>query len=313
MDPRANLDRHLRGSRRVDLTGVAWDRIPDHPLAPAEVRCLAYMMDIESHTMVFVRDLLATRVAEEPELTAFLACWAYEELWHGEAFSRFLGEAGVTLPPDWRPTRWDDPYPSRAARNRWVRRSRRRRARLTRLGMVIGSAVSPDFPAVHMTWGAINELSTLSGYQRLAERSANPVLGDLLRRIVRDERRHYAFYRLEAERRLGASAGARRVTRFALEHLWAIVGTGIRPQAETDFVFDHLFGDEEGLRTTREADAMIHSLPGLDGLRLFERARAQAKQRLGRAGGDRRQPPAERAFSLVRSPSRGSGGTVSHR
>ena len=27
----------------------------------------------------------------------------------------------------------------------------------------------PDFVAVHMTWGAINELTTLTGYQRIAE------------------------------------------------------------------------------------------------------------------------------------------------
>jgi len=29
--------------------------------------------------------------------------------------------------------------------------------------------VWPDFVAVHMVWGAINELTTLAGYQRLAE------------------------------------------------------------------------------------------------------------------------------------------------
>lgn len=283
MDAAVNLDRHLRGSKRVDLTGLEWERIRDHPLSAAEVRCLSYMMDIETHTMVFLRDLLVTRVSEDPELTAFLACWAYEELWHGEAFSRFLGQAGVELAPDHVPTGWDDEYPSRVARNRLIRVAHRARGRWTRLGMRFASVTSKDFAAAHMTWGAINELSTLRGYERLADDTAHPVLADLLSRIIRDEKRHYSFYRVEAERRLGASAAARRMTRFALEKLWAVVGTGIRPQSETDFVFDHLFGDEEGLRRARDADATIHSLPGLDGLHLFERSRGKAAARLARA------------------------------
>ena len=58
------------------------------------------MMDIETHTSVYLRDLLATPAAYEPDVTAFLSCWVYEELWHGEAFSRFLGEAGWELAPD---------------------------------------------------------------------------------------------------------------------------------------------------------------------------------------------------------------------
>jgi hypothetical protein len=38
-----DLDRYLRASKRVDLSGVAWDRVREHPLSEAEARCLAYM------------------------------------------------------------------------------------------------------------------------------------------------------------------------------------------------------------------------------------------------------------------------------
>ena len=283
MDARTNLDRHLRGTHRLDLTGVAWDAIPEHPLTSEEARCLAYMMDIETHTVVFLRDLLATRVAEEPEITAFLACWAYEELWHGEAISRFLGEAGVRLAPDGERPGHDDPYPSRVARNAAIRRAGRLRGRLTRAGLAATSKLAKGFPATHMTWGAVNELSTLTGYQRMVETTAHPVLADVLSRIIRDERRHYSFYRLEAERRLDVSARARRVTRLALDRLWAMVGSGIRPQDETDFVIVHLFGDSEGLLTAHRLDATIDSLPGLGGLHLFERARQEAMDRVAAA------------------------------
>ena len=37
-----------------------------------------------------LRDVLATRAASDPQVPAFLSCWVYEELWHGEAISEFL-------------------------------------------------------------------------------------------------------------------------------------------------------------------------------------------------------------------------------
>lgn len=283
VDAQTNLDRHLRGSKRVDLTGVAWDRIADYPLSAAEARSLTYMMDIESHTMVFLRDLLATRAIQDAELTAFLACWVYEELWHGEAISRFLGQAEVRVAGDPELTRWDDPYPSRVARIGGVRAGLfDARHRLGQRGMAVASSLYRGFPAVHMAWGAINELSTLTAYEQLIRRTQHPVLADVLARLVRDERRHYSFYRVESERRLSADPTARRVTRFALSHFWSIVGTGVRPQAETDFVVLHLFGDEDGRAAARAMDATVDGLPGQAGLGLFGRARARA---LSRAGG----------------------------
>ena len=35
--------------------------------------CMHYMMDIESHTVIYLRDLLATRAAADPFVTAFLS------------------------------------------------------------------------------------------------------------------------------------------------------------------------------------------------------------------------------------------------
>ena len=274
-----DLDRYLRASKKVDLSGVAWGEVSDHPLSVAEARCLAYMMDIESHTVVFLRDLLATRVAREPDVTAFLSCWVYEELWHGEAFSRFLGEAGYDLPPDGERVWGDAPYPTRAMRNMWIRRKLASKGMWSHLGTLFGSAVFADFVALHMTWGAVNELSTLTSYHRLIDRTEHPVLVDLLSRIIKDERRHFAFYRAQARMRLERSPGARRVVRWALEHLWAPVGTGVRPQEETDFVIVSLFAGEDGRRVTAEMEATIGELPGLEGSTFMESARRAAISR----------------------------------
>jgi rubrerythrin len=277
-----DLDRYLRASKRVDLSGVDWERVRDHPLSEAEARCLAYMMDIESHTAIFLRDLLATRAAFDPDVTAFLSCWVYEELWHGEAFSRFLGESGYELAPDRERVAEGSRYPSREARNAWIRRKVGAKGYLSHVGTLAGSALMKDFVALHMTWGAANELSTLTSYHRLIDRTEHPEVVNLLSAVIKDERRHFAFYRSQARRRLAGSRGARAVTRWAMDHLWSIVGTGVRPQEETDFVVLHLFGDDAGLEAAAEMDASISELPGLEGSSIFRRARLGAAGRAHR-------------------------------
>jgi rubrerythrin len=280
MDVEFDLDKYLRASKKVDLSGIAWGRVKDHPLSVAEARTLAYMMDIESHTVIFLRDLLATRAAFEPDVTAFLSCWVYEELWHGEAFSRFLGEAGYDLAPD-RERVWNDaPYPSRTGRNTWIRRKLGTKGYVSHVATLAAAALIKDFVAVHMTWGAVNELSTLSGYHRLIATTEHPILVELLERIIKDERRHFAFYRAQARMRLGRSSQARAVTRWALEHLWAPVGTGVRPQRETDFAVTYLFGEEEGKAAAEELDTTIGELPGLSGIRIYRDALDQSLRRM---------------------------------
>jgi hypothetical protein len=141
---------------------------------------------------------------------------------------------------------------------------------------MVGSKLLKDFVAVHMTWGAANELSTLQSYHRIIASTEHPILVQLLQAIIKDERRHFAFYRSQARMRLARSKQARTVVRWALDHMWAIVGTGVRPQAETDHVVLTLFGDAEGLEIAKEMDATMSSLPGLGGLTIFQDARKGA-------------------------------------
>lgn len=277
-----DLDKYLRASKRVDLSAVEWARIREHPVTTAEARCLTYMMDIETHTVVFLRDLLATRASFDPEVTAFLSCWVYEELWHGEAFSRFLGEAGYRVAPTFEDVSGDDPFPTRVNRNQWVRQKFGTKGYVSHIGTLLGSALFRDFVAVHMTWGAVNELGTLTGYHRIIAKTEHPVLIQLLQAVIKDERRHFAFYRAQARMRLARSRQARTITRWALEHLWAPVGTGVRPQAETDFVIHSLFGDADGMVAVKEMEATLGELPGLEGSRFLTDALEGAATRLGR-------------------------------
>ena len=284
-----DLDRYLRNSKKVDLGGIEWAEIPDHPLSDGDVMCLHYMMDIETHTVIYLRDLLATRVAADPQITAFLSCWVYEELWHGEAFSDFLRSYGIELPVEPKLPDGSTPIPTR--RNRW-RELRVKVGVGNGLGLVptmLGSIITRDFAAIHMMWGAVNELTTLTGYHALIRRCEHPVLHQLLRKVIQDERRHFAFYRAQAKARMERSRAARRMVRWTLEHLWTPVGAGVKTEEEVDALGIYLFGDSpEGREQVRELDRTIAEVPGLEGLSLMEgyvdAALERAAKRPGWAG-----------------------------
>jgi hypothetical protein len=281
-----DLDRFIRTSDRVDLSEVEWGRVSAPPLTPGEIRCLRYMMDIETNTVIFLRDVLATQTAFEPDVTAFLSCWNFEELWHGEAFSRLLGEAGVAVLPDHEPVNRETRYPSRRERSEWIRRRVGAKGYVSHIGTLLGSAIaSGDFVAIHMTWGAVNELTTLTAYHRMIAKTDNVALTQVLQAIIKQERRHFAFYRAQARARLAGSQRARRLVRWSLDHLWAPVGTGIRPQDETDFVVTHLFIDPDGAVALEEMDQTIAELPGLRGTHYLTEAAERSAERTGQPFG----------------------------
>ena len=247
-----DLDAYVARSGALDLSAVDWQAVPRHPLPWEAVRTLRYMQDIESHTIVYLRSLLATRAIDDPEVAAFLACWVHEETFHGMALARFLEAAGHPLSP--RPTpRGREPIGKR----------------LEALATAALSRAWPDFCAVHMTWGAINELTTLTGYRRLAAVTSHPVLSDLLERIVLDESRHFFFYYRQAEIRL-RRPGAARIARLLVNRFWAPVGDGVQPRSELVFLARHLFGGADGRAAARKIDETIRRLPGFAGVKLLE-------------------------------------------
>lgn len=137
--------------------------------------------------------MLSTAVAEDTSITAFLSCWAYEEFFHSQVLKRLLESQGVAI---------DDRRFAALRRARpadyLAQKFARQLSRMTR-----------HFPAVHMTWGAINELSTLTGYHALIDRTRHALPTTVLSRIIKGERRHFSFYFNQARRRLRPRAAGR--------------------------------------------------------------------------------------------------------
>jgi hypothetical protein len=257
---------YKRRAERLSWEDLDFGSFTANPLDAGTLRCIEYMHDVELHTICYLRDLLVTPAHADPDVTAFLSCWAYEEMWHGEALGAVLAAHG---------------RPAGEARVGALRRRLGARDRLRPLLSVLASSVVGErIVALHMTWGAVNEWTTQAGYLRLAQRAEHPVLQELTRRIARQEGRHIDFYASEARRRLAASRGAQTVVRWALRKLWRPVGSGIMAPADTEFVVGHLFGDADGIGFAERIDRRIDRLPGLEGLGLV-RGAARPRAALG--------------------------------
>ena len=258
---RATIDSYKARAGRLDLGGIDFEDFKDRPLPPCSLRSLRYMHDVEHHTVCYLRDLLLTPAHRDPEITSFLSCWVFEEMWHGEALARVLEAHGEV---------------AGTARVAALRRGRRRREALTALSTLTTAAFAGRaFVALHMTWGAINEWTTQAGYARLAEMAAHPTLRELLRRIMKQEGNHIDFYAAEAARRLSESPRAQRLTRVVLKQLWRPVGSGVMPRREVGFLVRYLFSGQKGVEILERIDRRVDRLPGQEGLHLLTGAMAR--------------------------------------
>lgn len=241
--------------------GVNWadldlEKFRTDPLPEQSLRTLRYMTDVEYHTVCYTRDLLTTPSHKEADMSAFMTMWNREEFWHGEALANVLSIHGITV--DF------DELKANRLKLGW-------KDKLDPIKQSIGGKiVGNDFVAVHMAWGAANELSAIAAYNRMADLEQDPVLGELLRRIAKQEARHVAFYTSQARDRLARSKRAQVIGRFALKRFWAPVGSSIMERADVQHVMNHLMSGKDGREAARKIDAKIANLPGMQGLRIVE-------------------------------------------
>jgi hypothetical protein len=260
-----NLESYIDHSKKVDVSDMDFADVPRYPLSDGEIRCLTYMHDIEAHTIVYLKGILSTCAVRDPRTTSFLSCWAYEEFFHGHTLGRFLEAAGVKLSP----MRMVEVQQQASWRD-WVEG----------IGASLICQISRHFHAVYLTWGAISELTTLEGYGLLASRTNHPMLAELLRRLAKDERRHFSFYYNMAREHLQAR-NAQRLTTFIIKHFWMPVGGGVKPDTDVDWMNRFILGDARGGEVAARIDATIGKLPGLSWFDRLSCSRLDSLSRIG--------------------------------
>lgn len=243
-------------STAVSWSDLDFDAFDDRPLDRPTLRTVRYMCDVEYHTTCFLREMLVTPSHREADAAGFMTMWNREEFWHGEALAAVLARHGITV--DYNELK------AKRVKAGW------RLALGTVKQSLLSNLVGSDFVAVHMAWGAANELSAVAAYRRLAALQDHPALSPLLQRIAQQETRHVAFYTTQARERMAGSSKARALVRTLLESFWRPVGSGIMPESEVRHVMSHLFS---GMSSELDKlDKRMQRLPGLENLSMFRAA-----------------------------------------
>jgi rubrerythrin len=255
-----DVEKYVRNSRKVDISDIDLSQAAEYPITDDEVRALSYMCDIESHTIVYLRAILNTCAVEDPQTTSFLSCWAYEEFFHGHTIRQFLDAIGA---------------PVSATRMLEVQKASSFTEWLKELGSSILCRFSRHFHGAYLTYGAISELSTLEGYGVLAKQTQNPILAEVVRRLAKDERRHFSFYYNKARLELQAR-NAQRLTNFVIRHFWLPVGGGVKSDSEVSWILSFILGDPDGAEIASRIDTTISKLPGMEWFDRLSRSRDEA-------------------------------------
>ncbi len=250
------FDRYISVSAKIETKDIDWEEARHIGLTEDEKFVLTYFSDIESQTIRYLRMLLQMKIAFKPEVSAFLTTWNYEEFFHGYELANLLAACGHPLEEN-----RVEKVKSRARFNEWLEML---------FAPLLSKIFYHQFPAVYLSFGAIQEMTTLRGYERLHGLTRNPALKTLCERIAKQERRHFAWYFNHARELLEKSQGSRLLTRWLLKFNWVPVGAGVKTPPEVKRLFTSIFPGEAGRKLVKEVDTKISSLPGLEGLQLME-------------------------------------------
>jgi len=253
---KSDIERYISVSAKIDTSDIDWIQAREAGLSDDEKFVLTYFSDVESQTIRYMKMLLQMKIAFTPSVSAFLTTWSYEEFFHGYELGRLMSVCGSPLEED--------------RVEKVTHKARFNELLESAFTPIMSRIFSNQFPAVYLSFGAIQEMTTLRGYERLTEYTRNPVLKILCERIAKQERRHFAWYFNHARELLLKSSGARILARKLLEFNWVPVGAGIKSHAEVKRLFMTLFPSPSAREIVREIDSKMGTLPGLEGIRLME-------------------------------------------
>jgi len=133
-----HIEKHLKHAGRIETWDLDWELAGRIGLTAPEASVLTYFADVEGQTVYYLRELLLTNVAKDPEVVAFLTIWNYEEFFHAEALTKMLEVSG---------------RPLRKERKSNVRASARISAKIEEVAQTLLSKIFPSaFPTLSMAW-----------------------------------------------------------------------------------------------------------------------------------------------------------------
>ncbi len=265
----------------LDPSGYDWSGALPGALQVEEIFQLTYAAQVEWGTEGTFASL---DISRDSVVRRFLRLWLDQEVVHADLLARLVHGCGASVTPI-----------HRERKHRWAAARGKVLNQLARLG------VGDDFFAVHMSWGAVNELTTLRFYSVMRANTESPLLRTLLRDVMAQEALHYSFYRNVAIRRLSGNPRGQRIVRWALEHLWSPVGMGLRTPDDVDRLMRGLFADRPD--QVVQMDSQINRIPGLENLDLIHRTLEPVTAADARTWSDARSP-ARRRRNAAREESR---------
>jgi len=250
----SDIAQHLAVSQKVDFDDLDWELARKHGISAREVEMLSYFADIESQTVHYFLEVSRLKVSRDPELLTFLTMWNYEEYFHSYAITKFLDEVGVKV----------ETASDRATR---IRAGARFKAKFEDFGQgMIAKLMPKQFIALWMFWGALQECLTTQAYEELGRVTQNPVLEELLKRIAKQERRHFAYYYNNARERLEGEKLSQQLCKFIAKRFYAPVGGGVKTDEEGARLVAELFPGNRIFEVMGYIERRMWTLPGMHGL-----------------------------------------------
>jgi len=249
----SDLSQHLAASQRIEIEDLDWAACKAHGLTDREIECLKFFADIESQTVYYFLEIAKLQAVRDPGFLTFLTMWNYEEYFHSHAITRVLVECGV-------------PVESATERSTRIRGTRRFRTWLEDTSQTLMSKLFPRrFIGLWCFWGSMQECLTTQAYEEVMRATQNPVLAELMRRIAKQERRHFAYYYNEARERL-LDPGTQRLCRFIAKNFYAPVGAGVKSAEQAAQLVATLFPGDRIFEVMGYIEKRVSTLPGMEGL-----------------------------------------------
>ncbi|MBI3556141.1 MAG: acyl-ACP desaturase [Deltaproteobacteria bacterium] len=175
-EAQAEYDQFMAKAETVRWTPAAikYDQIDYSKLTTADLFAVFVTLHIENYSDVYTR-LLLENYADVPLVASFIRNWEREEENHARVLEKYLMTVGI---------------PIDELRANYAKVDKR------------------DFPFPSRNQTGLNvfvffqELMTREMYTKMLKACKEPVLVDILKRVVRDEERHYRYYRHSLQLRL---------------------------------------------------------------------------------------------------------------